>query len=97
MNEWPKEVPILTAKDICRRWLKLPTKQEVRCLLGWTFDIFGMGQEMIIVEKLLAKRCRKPIDEFNDDPKNSKTKIAQIWNDTMKEMGSTTVTETYKI
>lgn len=96
---YPKEVPILSARDICRGWADGPNGNH--CLWGWNKVVFGpsasMGTRPYDLLQAAVVRASQSMHndmtDFNDDKVNSKRKIAAVWNEVMVELGYTEVTD----
>ena len=41
MREWPKQVPVLTADDICLTHATDPENANRHNLFGWVYEVFG--------------------------------------------------------
>lgn len=90
---WPKEVPILTARDMCREEYDAGTRH---CLMGWCYAAFDNADLHYRVEDAIRRECKKickrdcGVLSFNDDPANSKQTLAAVWNRTMAKLGYVT-------
>jgi hypothetical protein len=95
---WPKTVPILTAKDICRCSYSGPGNSH--CLIGWQRKAFGHEYESKTARVVRLALCEeigkpvvnsdaafRPITLFNDNDKIPATKIAKLWNRVMAKLG----------
>lgn len=84
---WPKTVPVLTADDI-HKGTADSVDGKRHCLWGWKWCIFS-GPEFLRASDAMHKYTGgKCITDFNDSTKNSKTKIAQVWNRAMADRGN---------
>jgi len=93
----PKKVPILSADDICRNtyW----NDRGQKCLSQWVttcggnFDFRNALARKLLVNLRIAglePRTTSPsIPTINDHGRNSKQKLAAVWNRTVKELGFT--------
>lgn len=84
---WPKEVPILSARNI--RHGKLG-QGDCRCLLGWTCGF--PTNHLKEIDELLLQVVRErsgfeTIDDFNDS--RSKQEVADVFNEAMRRKGYT--------
>lgn len=90
-TRWPKEVPVLTAKDMaigneesCRG------KDEPTCLALWTTRVFGVGDayekaEAAICSAAGINRTNQEIFDYNDS--HSRRHNARVWNRAMARLG----------
>lgn len=83
---WPSEVPVLTARDICRT-----TFYDLcgrRCLLGWIGETFTISRQRcaIAAVRRAMETDSADIAYFNDDVGNTKTEIARVWNRAMAKL-----------
>jgi len=83
--KWPTEVPVLTARDICRG--KFANTKGRRCLSGWCREVFSGSTLYHAAETSLRAETNKPITWYNDDARNSKAAIARAWNRAMARLG----------
>ena len=95
-TEWPESVPVLTAKDIHRGGYDGPGGSH--CLLGHArkCGLWGIGEQdgaFIDAMKEHVTGAYIKIHEFNDDPANSRRKIASAWNKAMRSLGYTEIHE----
>ena len=88
--EWPEQVPILDASDICKNDYNGPN--NTRCLDEWmriTFPICRV--RMRVQERLRAKILSKSggllmhLEHYNDI--YPKKESAKLWNEVMAELG----------
>jgi hypothetical protein len=84
---YPVEVPILSARDICRGSEDGP--RGTHCLIGWSKTVFGCDNDEEYVCKRTIREVigRNSIALFNDDPSNTKQRIATVWNLVMRDLG----------
>lgn len=81
---WPKEVPILTARDIYQGGLDGP--RNTHCLYGWLGVVFGEATVPPKLFEKIRKECGTVfIAEFNDS--KSKALVAKTWNRAMAKCG----------
>ena len=100
---WPREVPILTGKDIIRGSVNSSDGKK-HCLVGWMYVAFGRtnggGCDDTVWRQLLreinaARHPRKTkvkwssVAVFNDRAHVSRAFIAKIWNRAMYKLGYT--------
>jgi len=94
--KWPESVPVLTAKDIHRGSMHSPDGGR-HCLMGHAVLHFKdwRAREDVWPELIAAvgKRGGLYVADFNDDPANTKTAIANVWNETMRSLGYTEIHE----
>jgi hypothetical protein len=98
---WPKSLPALTAKDLCRD--ELDNEKGQRCLLGWAFYVvsgdsqswarsWAQSWEGNKILKTMEKRLDAGSDvhdiaDYNNDNKHSLSVVAKFWNSTIRAMG----------
>lgn len=98
-NKWPEFVPILSENDICKGSYKDGKKG---CLSQWVSEVFGYhsqdSKSFIVRKKLLVngRRITKcnlfdSIEGMNDNWRLTKRQIAEIWNETMKDLEYTEI------
>lgn len=80
--KWPKSAPFLTAIDIFKGSYDGPN--ETHCLRGWSISVGSGGKISNAMEKIVP---RGALIAFNDDRKNSKSKIAAVWNKAVRSLG----------
>lgn len=81
---WPKEVPVLTARDIHKGSLDGPN--GTHCLYGWLYKSFGAFSIPTKAFEQLRDDCGTPLlGNFNDS--NPKRKVARTWNRAMAKLG----------
>ena len=81
----PQTVPVLTAEHICRKRFNGP--DGMHCLRGWRIAVFDNVTSRT-VDAVLLEECGGiyPII-FNGNSRNSKAKIAAVWNRAMDRLG----------
>ena len=88
-TEWPDEVPILTADDICRG--RKSDGHGRHCLTGWRDEVFGLvvsNEIFVTVSDALTAECGTDlIVDFNDLPTRPAGEIARAWNRAMARLG----------
>lgn len=91
MNDLPDEVPVLTSHHFCRGRFNGPN--ETHCLEGWIIQVFG-SRYLIpgetarnAIENQVGSSGLWSIHKFNDDRRNSKRRLAQVWNRAMASLG----------
>ncbi len=89
---WPESVPVLTADDFCRGRYHGPN--GTHCLAGHALAIKGTGPVLWdILEAIRDEAGCRRVPAFNDNPRNSKAKLARVWNRAMRKLGYTEVEE----
>lgn len=89
IEKWPEEVPILEAGDICRGAY---TRGDKHCLAGWVNKSFRDFDTRMEVRTLIFEQTANgTIESFNDA--HPRKEVAQLWNDTMRDLGYTEVSE----
>lgn len=87
--KWPESAPFLTPDDICHREMYGPN--ETHCLIGWKVEVMGFrdigGFKLYRAIRRAGRIAAGQIGMYNDDPKNSKAKIAEVWNKAMRLLG----------
>lgn len=98
--KWPDEVPILSARNLCRHVLANGKGQ--RCLLGhcetaklstaesWIgFMVFPKVRLALLraARQLGLEGAQHQVAAFNDDKRNTKTQLARVWNLAMANLG----------
>lgn len=90
---WPNEVPLLTEDDFIRGTYHSGDDSK-HCLLGHIFKSFPDSQVQTEVQQVMLKHLRRShhvrpatLPTFNDDPKVPLSKLAKVWNTTMKLLG----------
>lgn len=82
---WPKEVPILTARNMHKGSFSHQSRDDCHCLFTWSMNVFPVASS---VRQMIRKTIRrKSIVSFNDDPRNSKSTLARVWNRAMAKLG----------
>lgn len=86
---WPKEVPILEAKNMHKGSYNGPN--GTHCLLGWSYEVFPINEKVSnrVVRAIFrtARIHESDIADFNDDKKRPKTELAAVWNKAMARLG----------
>lgn len=90
-TQWPNTVPILTADDFCRGMSRCGSQL---CLASWltkTFpNVHARGEATAALFEEI-KRFTNPVSvtliRFNDNPRNSRQLLADVWNGAMKRLG----------
>lgn len=84
--QWPEEVEPLVAGDIWRCSNNGP--DNTHCLLGWADTQFPDRKcAAEVVGKLAALVLPRYITGFADNPRNSKSKIAKLYNRMLVDIG----------
>ena len=98
--EWPEQVPILDAGDMCKGNYEGP--ENTYCLAGWLTIIFPVrGVRVQVQERLRAKILSKSggstvhIEHYNDT--HAKEESAKLWNEVMAEFGYVVPCERKKV
>ena len=85
--KWPETLPILTADDFCRGAYD-SGKQS--CLIGWTRKVSNDPRVRTEIRRAIKKYTGTPtVVDFNDDPENSFTRLARVWNQARRKLGFT--------
>lgn len=92
MTTWPEYVPVLTADDFCRR--RFTSEDGCRhCLRGWLNVVFHHSTANCKAVIAIRKQIDTGLMQFNDNPRNSFTTLANVWNSAMSRLGYTEIHE----
>ena len=83
----PQTVPVLTAEHLCRKRFNGP--DGTHCLRWWIREVFPYAQDRARALAALQDECGVGdfLTVFNDNPRNSKAKIAAAWNRAVDRLG----------
>jgi len=89
---WPKEVPILIAKDMYKGAMKNATGTKY-CLMGWLWYVFaGDSSSGNLVYNKATKKLEDTVDSYDISIYNdshSHRNNAKVWNKLMRKLGYT--------
>lgn len=92
---WPKQVPVLEAKDIHKGDLSSKCGKK-HCLVGWSREVFPFQNRVKAIRQIRLV-CRERFKEFSiphvNDHRATKKQAAEIWNEAMRQLGYTEVEE----
>lgn len=85
---WPKEVPILKAKDICKGRFDGPN--NTHCLAGWAKKYWPDNYAKIwdVLNEMVSPDFYY-VYTFNDNPNITKKECVNLWNQCMANLGYT--------
>ena len=98
-TKWPEFVPVLEARDFCRRVLS--DSKGRHCLLGWVLDVFDDTKKNTVNDAIRKEISTKrgwirnydaSITLYNDG-ESSKQTLANVFNAAMRKLGYTEITD----
>lgn len=85
--EWPKQVPVLTADDMCKGVFHGPN--GTRCLAGWMDNVFNDHAARYVARCAIIEIAGVDITAYNDNPRRKLSSLARTWNRAMARLGYT--------